>query len=231
MILPTPIVERHGRLLVVRDDMIPGGTKRRALLRVLPTLGAEEFVYASPAYGYAQMALAYACRDLGLRATIFVAERKALHPRSDEARRTGAKVVQVPYGYLSNVQAKARAYAASTGSALVPFGLDDPAFVTALAESVGEADIGLPPEVWCAAGSGVLARALQLAWPSSRTIAVRVGSEPKLGGAMRIDAPEKYERAARFPPPFPSCPEYDAKVWQFASKDGVEGALFWNVGG
>lgn len=228
--LPAPVVERIGRLLVVRDDKIPGGTKRRALLRVLPTMGAREFVYASPAYGYAQMALAYACRDLGLRATVFVAKRGTPHARTMEAHRAGAKVVQVPYGYLSNVQAKARAYAAQTGAALVPFGLDDPRFIAALAEEARGTGL-TPDEFWCAAGSGTLARGLQRAWPAAKAVAVRVGSEPSLGAALRIDAPEKYEQGARTPPPFPSCPEYDAKVWQFASKQARDGAVFWNVGG
>lgn len=228
MSLPAPVVERHG--LVVRDDKLPGGTKRRAMVRVLPTMGAREFVYASPAYGYAQMALAYACRDLGLQATVFVAKRNEPHARTMEAHRAGAKVVQVPYGYLSNVQAKARAYAAQVGAALVPFGLDDPRFIAALAEAAREPALA-PPEFWCAAGSGVLARGPQAAWPEARGVAVRVGAEPKLGRARRVDAPEKYEQPAKRPPPFPSCAEYDAKVWQFAQRDGCEGAVFWNVGG
>lgn len=227
--LSAPIVERVGRLLVVRDDLLAGGTKRRALLRVLPTMSAEEFVYASPAYGYAQMALAYACRDLGLRATVFVAKRGTPHARTAEAHSAGAKIVEVPHGYLTNVQAKARAYATQVGAALMPFGLDEPRFIAALAEEACATGL-TPEEVWCAAGSGVLARALQDAWPRATTMAVRVGSEPKLGAARRIDAPEKYEQSARTPPPFPSCPEYDAKVWQFASVQAISGAVFWNVG-
>lgn len=200
------------------------------MLRVLPSMGAREFVYASPAYGYAQMALAYACRDLGLQATVFVAKRNTPHSRTLEAHRAGAKVVQVPYGYLSNVQAKARAYAAQVGAALVPFGLDDPRFIAALAEEARCTGLE-PAEVWCAAGSGVLARGLQQGWPAARVFAVRVGADPQLGRATRIDAPEKYEHPARMPPPFPSCPEYDAKVWQFASRRAAPGAVFWNVGG
>lgn len=231
MSLPAPYVERRGTLWVVRDDLLPGGTKRRALARVLPALGGEEFVYASPAYGYAQMALAYACRDLGLRATVFVAQRRELHPRTAEALRAGARVEQVPYGYLSNVTAKARAYAERSGAALVPFGLDAPAFVEAFAEVARAAVPEPPPEVWCAAGSGVLARGLALAWPTARVVAVRVGAEPVLGRAERVDAPERYEHRAKLPPPFPSCPEYDAKVWRFASRSAAPGALFWNVGG
>lgn len=52
-----PVIERFGKILVVRDDLVPGGTKAR----VLPDLlrGGQEYVYASPAYGYAQIALAH----------------------------------------------------------------------------------------------------------------------------------------------------------------------------
>lgn len=227
MIAP-PRVDRVAQLLVVRDDLLPGGTKRRALLRVLPQLGGSEFVYASPAYGHAQLALALACRDLGVRATVFVAKRATPHDRTLAARAAGAKVVQVPHGYLSNVTAKARAYAAEAGASLVPFGLDDPRFVDAIAEEA-RALVLDPPETWCASGSGVLARGLQAAWPRARAFAVRVGAEPNVGSAERIDAPERYEQGARNPPPFPSCPEYDAKVWQFAAERAAPGAVYWNV--
>lgn len=229
MRIPPPVVERVGKLLVVRDDLLPGGTKRRALARVLPDIGAHEYVYASPAYGYAQLALAYAARDEGVLATVFVAKRGKPHPRTAEAHRAGAKVVQVPYGYLSNVQAKARLYAAHVGAYLIPFGLDDPRFARAIADEALSMKIA-PPEVWCAAGSGTLIRALQVAWPRARFFAVRVGAEPKVGIAEVLRAPEKYERGADFPPPFPSCPEYDAKVWRFASSMACDGALLWNVG-
>ena len=68
-----PIVMEHAAVLVVRDDLFPGGTKAR----FLPALfnGAEEVVYASPAEGGAQVAHARVARQLGKRATIFVARR------------------------------------------------------------------------------------------------------------------------------------------------------------
>jgi hypothetical protein len=227
--LPAPVVERQGRILVVRDDLLPGGTKRRAMVRVFPTVQATEFVYVSPAYSYAQIALAYACADLGLRATVFVAKRNELHPRTALARDVGAKIVQVPYGYLSNVQAKARAYAAKVGAYVLPMGLDSEPYISAIAEAASALRLS-PPEVWCVAGSGVLSRALQRAWPSAHAVAVRVGAEPKAGRATLLQAPEKYEAEARNPPPFPSCAEYDAKAWQFIQRQAVSNALFWNVG-
>lgn len=226
MAIPPPVIEDRGGLLVVRDDLIPGGTKRRVLPALLT--GAAEYVYASPAYGYAQVALAHACREAGLQATVFTAKRKEPHARTVEAARAGAKVVMVPTGYLSNVQAKARAYAAAAGARLLPFGLDTPGFVSALA-GVARALAVRPAEVWTVAGSGVLTRALQRAWPGARFFAVQVGKVPAAGKAELLVAPEPFERDARQPPPFPSCSNYDAKAWQFVRRLAGPGALFWNV--
>lgn len=215
---------------VVRDDLIPGGTKQRVIPAFLEAYGAREYVYASPAYGYAQIALAHACASLGLRATVFVAKRNTPHPRTAEAARAGAKVLQVPYGYLTNVQAKARAYAAQTGAHLLPFGFDFPEFVEGLAE-VARATGLRPGEVWCAAGSGTLSRALQIAWPEARHHAVQVGATPNVGRATLHVCPQPFEQDARLRPPFPSCSNYDAKVWAFIMRIAEPGALFWNVAG
>ena len=63
-----------------------------------------EVVYASPAEGGAQTALATVAAQLGKRATIFVAQRAQLHPRTLMAQRLGAKIEQVPYGYRTSVR-------------------------------------------------------------------------------------------------------------------------------
>jgi hypothetical protein len=222
----TPVIERHGKVFVLRDDLIEGGTKRRVLPPLLT--GADEFVYASAAYGYAQVALAVCCREAGLRATIFTAKRAKLHPRMIEAQRAGAKIVMVPHGYLSNVQAKARAYAASVGAKLLPFGLDTPEMARGLKALALSLTIR-PAEVWTVAGSGTLTRALQAAWPMARFYAVRIGAAVDCERAGVFDAPERFEQDARRPPPFPSCSNYDAKAWRFIEMRASEGALFWNV--
>lgn len=224
--IPAPVVERVGRFWVVRDDLIPGGTKRRVIDVLL--VGADEFVYASPAYGYAQVALAYACRDLGLQATVFTAQRAKPHARTLEAKNAGAKVVMVPTGYLSNVQSKARAYCELTGAVMMPFGLDTPGVRDALAAVARGLDIE-PSQVWAAAGSGMLIRSLQAAWPEAEFSAVQVGKAPNIGMARSYVAPEPFEKDARSKPPFPSCSNYDAKVWQFMNHKAATDALFWNV--
>jgi hypothetical protein len=219
------IIEHQG-IVVVRDDLFPGGTKAR-VLDVLLT-GAGEFVYASPVYGYAQIALAYTARRRGKRATIFCAQRKTLHARTLEAQNAGARIVQVPAGYMTVLRARARSYCQTTGAQLLPHGLDAPIFLAALADYARSLPVR-PKEVWAVAGSGVLIRALQLAWPRARFHAVRVGGPPDTGGALVYQAPEKFEHDASVQPPFPSCSNYDAKAWRFIKQHAAPGALFWNV--
>lgn len=228
--LPAPVIEQHEGILVVRDDLLPGGTKMRALLPMMERQTAAEFVYASPAQGYAQVALAHCARLLGCRATIFTAARKVPHPLTQAAADAGAAVVPVPVGYLTVVQARARAYAAEREAHLVPFGVDDNQALEAVARAAVATGVQ-PREVWTAAGSGVLTRALQRAWPQARFVAVVVGrQECDTGRARRIVHPLPFERAARVRPPFPSAPGYDAKVWEYARAEAGPGALFWNVG-
>jgi hypothetical protein len=142
----------------------------------------------------------------------------------------GARILQIPNGYLSVVQARARDYCAANPSAkLLPFGLADPVFVDALAE-IARALPVVPTEVWTAVGSGTLTNALQYAWPRAQFFGVAVGAVPKFTGKARIyAAPEAYEQPAQEPPPFPSCGNYDAKVWRFIKQRAQPGALFWNV--
>lgn len=227
-------IDRVNGFAVVRDDLLDGGTKRRAIYPLL--IGADEFVYASPAQGFAQLALAYACRDMKKQAVIFVAKRDKLHPLTAEAKSIGAKIHQVPMGFLSHVTSQAKLYCqpafdVEVTRKLMPFGLDCPEFIEGLADVARSTRIK-PSEVWCACGSGTLTRALQRAWPSVPHYAVAVGKAGQhadIGKATRLTAPEAYASGAKHPPPFPSCTNYDAKVWQFMLKQARPGALFWNV--
>ncbi len=224
--LKPPILEESNGFIIVREDLIPGGTKARAI----PVLfdGADEYVYASPVYGYAQIALACAAATAGKKATIFCARRAKRHALTIKAISLGANVVEVEVGYLTVVQSRAKSYCQSTAAKLLPFGLDHPLFIGELARIASGLPI-TPREVWCAAGSGVLARALQLAWPLAQINAVQVGKVPDVGRARLFVAPEKFEKDAQIPPPFASCSNYDAKVWRFMKQHGTPGALFWNL--
>ncbi|HMF29137.1 MAG TPA: pyridoxal-phosphate dependent enzyme [Candidatus Cybelea sp.] len=145
---------------------------------VVPLLfdGADEVVYASAAVGGAQTALATVAAQLSKRETIFVAKRAQPHPRALMAKRLGAKIMQVSPGYLNTVQARARDYSRQVGARLAPFGVDTPEAKEAIAGAARSLDIE-PDEVWCASGSGVLARGLATAWPNARRHVVQVGSD------------------------------------------------------
>jgi Pyridoxal-phosphate dependent enzyme len=229
---PIPFIILHEGVLVVRDDLFPGGTKARFLGTLFN--GVDEVVYASPAEGGAQTALATVARRLGKRATIFVARRAKPHPRTIEAAKLGAQTIAVAPGYLSVVQARAREYCNRTGARLMPFGADMPEAINAIAAAA--CAIGIEPdEVWCASGSGVLARGLAAAWPKARRHAVQVGhvlSSRDVAGAAVHVYPMPFGREARRKPPFPSDPTYDAKAWEVATaRKGAGRVVFWNVTG
>ena len=95
----------HGqKIQVARDDLLPGGTKQRACIPLLksPLLQEyNEFIYASPFCGFAQIALAQACFELNLKCQIFCETAPGLpftarHEFTRIAESFGAKVVIVP---------------------------------------------------------------------------------------------------------------------------------------
>jgi len=228
----TPVLTEHEGIIVARDDLFPGGTKARFAGDLFD--GADEVVYASPAQGGAQTALAYTAARLGKRATIFVAKRSDPHPRAIEAKRMGARIFQVAPGYLNVVRHRARAYAQARKALLAPFGFDLPGAVAAIAaaaRATGEA----PDEVWCAAGSGVLARGLAAAWTDARRHVVQVGrtlSAGDVAGASIHVYPRGFGEHAARAAPFPSDPHYDAKAWEICrERHGTGCVLFWNVTG
>ena len=226
-------IDRVGRIFVVRDDLVLGGSKARGLPALIGDGPAREYVYAGPPEGYAQIALAAVCREMGKQATVFVAARSQRHHFTAKAASLGARIMEARPGYLAVVKARAREYASANGATLLPFGFAAPAFEQAMVVAIKDGLRGIDPtpdEVWSVAGSGTLQRILQRVWPSARFHAVRVGGVPHAGKAAIYQAPEAFSRPATLLPPFPSCPTYDAKAWQFVQRYASQDALFWNVG-
>lgn len=235
--LPDPVIVNHDGFQVVRDDLLPGGTKRRALSSLLSQWDNPEFVYASTAHGYGPVALAYACRDIGRKATLVYSWRKNDTPLFAEAKNAGANIVMTPKrAFFVVVHKKAREYAAEHPDAkLLNMGFNYPEYVEATAEIIKKTARYLsqkPREIWCAGGSGTLTRALQMVWPDADHHVIRVSKvKGDFGAAAQHFAPETFEQKAKQPPPFPSAKNYDAKIWQFVTTQASPGALVWNVGG
>ena len=231
----SPHVAQYGCVSVVRDDLIPGGTKSRYVDALFDDV--DEIVYASPAQGGAQTALALAARRLGKQLTLFVAAANNRHPRVVLSDRLGAVVVEVKLGFLSNVQAKARQYTdrqrflCGRRVRNLEFGLSSAQMIEVIAEAARK--IPRPDQLWCAAGSGTLARGLAAAWPDVPRYVVQVGHrltiEEAAGGCI-IVYPRRYAYQETREPPFPSDPTYERKAW-YAMLDRIGGssATFWNT--
>jgi hypothetical protein len=234
--LPKPIIEEIDGVLVVRDDLLDGGTKRRGFnfyIESFPNI--DEWVYASPRQGYAQLALAYSCKDYGKRATVTIpkGERYWL---TDEAEKLGANIIEVPMGFLTNIQSKAKQYALRTEKCgIIPFGGDHPIIIEGIRKTALSLEIEPPKEIWTVMSSGVLSRGLQKAWPDAKVFGVQIGhgtTKEEMGRAIPIPKriPFHKECPINERPPFPSSLTYDSKAWKHIKEMASGGALFWNVG-
>jgi len=111
-------IEDHYGIGVLRDDLLVGGTKSilldsifEAAINVNDSNNAiNEFVYVSPVYGGFQIALSAYCKKHNKKATIFCAKRNKRHPNTELCASYSANIVEVPYGYLTVVEKRAREY-------------------------------------------------------------------------------------------------------------------------
>ena len=231
--LPKPIVKDYDGIWVVRDDLIDGGTKRRAFYTYVKSTEHDEYVYASPRQGYAQLSLAYACKDLDRKCTVTVPQGKR-YWLTDAAIELGCNIIEVPMGFLTNIQAKARYYCQENNAHLIPFGGDHPIIVEAMRRTALSLNLN-PTEVWTVMSSGVLSRGLQGAFPKAKVYGVRIGhntTDRERGRAETFKSKYKFQQECKEPerPPFPSSLTYDSKAWKFMNEHASKNSLFWNVG-
>lgn len=233
MTLPAQTITEHDGFLVVRDDLLPGGTKRRVLTALFNDVAETELVYPSVPYGSGPVAVAYSARDNGKKAVLFYPHRKRENwsPQMIEAEAAGAEIVLVKGGNLKTLQKRAQEYVAAHKEARTfELGFDSPEYISKLAEIARTLPVA-PSEVWCASGTGTISRALQKAWPKAAHHAVIIDeAKADVGKAIRHSLKEAFNAAAILPP-FPASPYFEAKAWGIMKRNAKPGALFWNVGG
>jgi hypothetical protein len=228
-----PKIAEYQGVSVVREDLIPGGTKSRFM--DLAFKGTDEVCYASSHCGGGQVALAHAAKRLGKRATIFAAARAQLHPRQLEAQALGAEFRFIRPGYQSVLNARLRAHCQATGATPAPFGLAVPGAEDIIAAAASSIPVR-PRHVWVSAGSGLLARSLRQAYPDAELHAVRVGAEVDVPGAVMHTFHRPYAWACQADVPFSIDQHYEAKTyqmlkaWQAETKPRGE-IIFWNACG
>jgi hypothetical protein len=226
----TPLVERHGRFSVVRDDLVPGGTKARALYALMKGRERERVAYAGDRFGFGPIALAAVAFALGMDALIVFPDGPAPSSTIDVVSRFPNVKVIVDSCSLNQNQAFdcATRIAEQEGIYLFPIGFDTPEFCGELLKVVSS--VAAPEQAWSLAGSGCLSRAMQRAWPATEVHAVSMGFPHVNAGKAIIHLPvESVIQTAFNPPPYPSAAHYDAKVWAVALELAADGALIWNV--
>ena len=232
---PKPIIEEHNRFLVVRDDLVPGGSK----MRFLPYLvqDAKEVVFGGPFCGGAPYALSVWGGRTKTKVTLFYAKRNELHIRQKKALKNGATIYQVKYGRMSNVQAKARKYAKDKGALFLPLGFDVPEASNPFIQQMKlvRSMVGNVDQVWAATGSGMLARCLGKAFDPIPVHGVIVGlasrneKQTYSSNVTLHKYPKDFSWSSGYESPFPSCGNYDLKAWEMCQKLSKGKTLFWNV--
>jgi hypothetical protein len=218
-------------LIVLRDDLLLGGTKSIFIPSILQP-GIDEYVYASPIEGGFQIALAKNLKD---KATIFIAKRDTPHRNLTTIKEAGAKVKQVPYGYMSNVLSKAKRYVSANSKTrkLIEWGGSSHiSLITQRMKKVLQ-KTGDLDEVWVSVGSGTIVQGIMEAVPNTTHVyGVQVGAEYKgkqYPNLHIIKYPKPFKWESQLDVPFPSNPNYDRKAMELALNQAKGKALFWNV--
>ena len=236
--MPKPVVQVCDGIHVVRDDLLEAGSKARFADKLVRDTDVKEFVYGgSNKVGWGNISLAWLCRKYGKRAVSLYAARKEPSWHQKKYLEFGGEIVWVKMGMLTVTMSRARKYAAEdpTNRMNVPIGLEHELVLGSIVKVARNLDI-VPEVVWTVGSSGTLTRGLQLAWSGAQFNAVQTGhkmNERESGSATVWQSGYKYEKACREQdrPPFPSAPEYDAKVWKVMmdNYDKSKVNLFWNV--
>jgi hypothetical protein len=230
---PDPVVKVHEGVRVVRDDLITG-TKCRGGEVLLSQTNASKIVYVQPRVGLAGVSLLDVGKKRNKTIKLFMPASKRISPHQACCIERGCEYEFHRIAAMPNLNKIAKEWAESLDDTFfVPLGLKH-AFVTAGIVAAAS-KIPEPEEVWTVVSTGVLHRALQIAWPNAKFYAVAVARNMKAGevGHDRIiSAPEAFHQNIpdKDKPPFPTVETYDGKAWRHIPKNTDRDILFWNVG-
>lgn len=229
---PDPVVKVHDGIRVVRDDLITG-TKTRAGDLLVSKSGADHIVYCQPRTGLAGVSILDVANRYGIDTTLFMPSSKRISHHQACCVERGANVIFKRIAAMPNLNQAAKKYAEKHGYFFVPLGLRHELATAAIVHAAST--IPEPEEVYVATSTGVLNRALQIAWPNAVFHGVAVARNMKAGELGRsnvISEPLAFTSAEKNEnlPPFPTIDTYDGKVWKYIPKNTDRDILFWNVG-
>jgi len=229
---------KNGSILVVREDLLPGGTKSRAAIPFISKMkeyGCKQFNYASPFCGYAQIALAIACQQNNVGCKIFAVEQNGeMSSYSKTAMDHSAQIE------LCKTLEEAEDRANRAVGFKIPLGFNHSLYEAYFFQALKEQFEKIKPKnnIWLPIGSGTLLRSVRKC-TKNRIIGVNVKIFPtlhkkifelkKLNNTLVIDTPEQFEDKANDLPPIPSNLYYDAKLWKFIYHHAKNEDIWWNV--
>jgi len=233
------------KFCVFRDDKLVGGTKQRAIVSYMESMGSfEKFIYAGPNTGYAQVALAYAAALTNKTAVLFLRKQFPRTNLTKYALTFGSAVElhEIPNANLKQLQEQAEQYNKSDSkSHLFSFGGYDEVYMAELHKMLKRSipskliKMGRPKRLWLVAGSATIANVLYKLFPKTHFIIIQVGKKiwPDQIDESRttlIISDENFLDVAKSQPPYPTVSTYDAKLWKYFTADNKPGDYIWNVG-
>ena len=229
---PAPVEVMHDGVRVIRDDMIVG-TKTRGGDCLISGIKEEIIAYVQPRTGLAGVSILDAAKRHNKKVRLYMPSSKKISHHQACCIEQGADVSFHRIAAMPNLNKIALEDSRKQGYYFVPLGLKHE-MVTAGMVKVAST-IREPDEVYVATSTGVLTRALQIAWPNAKFTSVAVSRNMKageLGRAEVISEPKAFTASEKTEnlPPFPCIDTYDGKVWKFIPKNTGRNILFWNVG-
>lgn len=254
-IIPEKVIKNNGELItinVIRDDLIPAGSKQRAMIPYFQTSKYKEFVYVSPYTGAAQVSLAYSARVTNKKATIFMYRKRPQNPLTKKAlkltrnNKKHLNIIEVKNGGMKYLEKIANKYVERIKKekgedyiTKIGLGFSDEEykniFVKKLKEAVPKSLKDKPPKrIWVPSGSSIMLNALYKVFPASYFLAVRTGKTiwPDMYNQKNTklyETDEHFYDRAKIQPPYPTTSAYDAKAWKFVLEDGEDGDYIWNI--
>lgn len=227
---PDPIVIEHEGVKVVRDDLIVG-TKTRAGDLIASKINNDTIVYSQPRVGLAGVSLLDVAKHHNKKVVLFMPASKRISLHQACCIERGAIPIFERIAAMPILNIKAKEWADKHNAFFIPLGLKHELATAAIVHTASK--ISEPEEVYVAISTGVLSRALQIAWPNAKFTCVAVARNLKageLGRASVISEPLEFMQEEPIQPPFPTVRTYDAKVWKYIPKNTGRNILMWNVG-
>jgi hypothetical protein len=225
---PDPIIENYNGIKVVREDLLEVGSKARAGEALIANCKSDTIVYVQPRFGYAGVSLTKLCKKYNKKLVLFMPSSKEISEHQAYCIENGCEYHFHRIAAMPNLNRIAKNYALQNNAFFIPLGLKHPLVTAMIIKTAMK--IEEPESFWTAFSTGVLNRALQIAWPNAKANGLAVArniQDGEKGKANVVSHYQIFQSDSKIMPPFPSASNYDAKVWEYLKP----GDLFWNVAG